>query len=124
MRTATSRCRSTAPSSRGAASRTGPPTTSRRSGDPGTVLVDDRGELVELLTDPLRRGAAAALARRDGALHGEDVAHAGGQRRRDLAELLVGEVGELDAELLAAPDAGARDLVRDPERHALAHQPL
>ena len=42
----------------------------------------------------------------------------------DLGELLVGELVELDAELLAAAYAGAGDLVGDPERHALADQPL
>ena len=31
---------------------------------------------------------------------------------------------QLDAALLAALHAGAGDLVGDPERHALAHQPL
>src|SRR6478752_1314010 len=120
MRTATSPWRSTALRRRGASSRTGPV----RSGKPGTVGVDDGGELAQLLADPGRGGASASDARGDGALHREDPAHGRRQCRRDLGELLVGELVQLDAELLAATYARAGHLVGDPERHPLAHQPL
>ena len=88
------------------------------------MLGDGGAELGELLGDPDRRGAAAAVAGGHRALDGEHVADPGGQVRRDRGELLVGQVRQLDAELLAAPHAGAGDLVGDPERHALADQPL
>ena len=49
---------------------------------------------------------------------------AGVSRASISAQLLVGELVELDAELLAAAHARAGDLVRHPERHALPDQPL
>src|SRR6478609_9969541 len=120
MRTATAPCRSTALSRRGACSRTGPD----RSSEPGTVRVDDGGELGELLADPDRCGAAAALAGGDRSLDRQDIAYGGSERRGDLRELLVGELVKVDAELLAAAYARAGDLVGDPERQALADEPL
>src|SRR6478609_5536916 len=113
MRTATSPCRSTALRMPGAVSSTGP----ERSAEATT-------ELGELLAHAHRGGAAAAGAGRDRALDGEHLADTGRERRVDLGELLVAEIGELDAELLAAAYARAGDLVGDAERHALAHQPL
>src|SRR4051812_10903158 len=123
-RTATSPCRSTAFRSRGATSRTGPTRTSRSSGEPGTVRVDEDGQLVELLADPVGRRTAAAVPRRDGALDREDLPDPGSECRGDLGELLVAQVGQVDAELLAAAYARTGDLVRDAERHALPDQPL
>src|SRR4051812_31444711 len=120
MRTATSPCRSTALRRRGASSRTGPD----RSGKPGTVGVDDGSELTELLADPDRRGAAPADARGDRTLDGQDLAHRRGQRRRDVGELLVRQLVELDVELLAAAYAGTGHLVGYPERDPFADQPL
>src|ERR1700754_92043 len=115
-RTATSPWRSTAFSSRGACSRTGPD----KSGEAGTVTVHDRGQLVELLTRAHRRGAAAPVAGGDRPLDREDGADRRRERRRDRRELVVGELVELDAELLAPADTGARDLVGPPAWHALA----
>src|SRR6478736_77928 len=123
-RTATSPWRSTAPSRRGATSRTGPARSSRRSAQPVTVSGDGGGQLGQLLAHPLRGGATPAVARRHRALGGEDLAHLRRQVRRDLRELLVAQLVELDPELLAPADAGPGDLVGHPEGHALAHQPL
>src|SRR6478736_8722873 len=84
MRTATSPCRSTEPSSRGAASRADPASTSRSSAEPGTVLVDDGGDLAELLADPPGSGAAASLPGRNRPLDREDLADSRGERRCDV----------------------------------------
>src|SRR6476659_7966711 len=108
MRTATSPCRRTAPSSRGATSRTSPVSD---SGQPGTVVRDGGPQLGQLLGDPHLRGAAARVARGDRALDGEHVAHRGRQVYVDGGELLVGQLVELAAELLAAAHARAGHLV-------------
>src|SRR3954452_10853578 len=115
MRTATSPWRSTAPRRRGATSRTGP----ERSGKPRPVGLDHGRQLGQLLADALRGRAAASLAGGDRALDGQDATHRRREGRRDLGELLVGELVELDAELLAPADAGTGDLVGDPEGDAL-----
>src|SRR3954470_24765978 len=78
-RTATSPWRSTALSSRGATSSTGPPSSSASSGEPGTVSVEERGDLVELLADPRGGGAATTVPRGHRTGHGEDLPHAGRQ---------------------------------------------
>src|SRR4051794_8082702 len=96
-RTATSPCRSVAPSRRGATSRTGPSS----SAHPGTVLRDGGPQLGQLLDDPVGCGAAAAVARRDRTIDGEHVAHGRRQVRVEVGELFVRELVELDAELLA-----------------------
>ena len=56
--------------------------------------------------------AAAAVARGDRTLDGEDLADRRCQPRVELGELLVGELVEVDAELLAAAYAGTGELVR------------
>src|SRR5690349_7814040 len=74
-------CRRTAPSRRGATSRTGP---ARDSDQPGTVVSHGGAELGELLGHPRRSGAAAGVAGGHGALDREHLAHRGGQVRVDL----------------------------------------
>src|SRR6478672_1562872 len=92
-RTATSPWRSTAPSRRGATSRTGPERTSRK---PGTVSGETVGQLGELRTYPVRGGPSPTAARGHLTLDREHRTHPAGQMRRDLCVLLVAEVGQVD----------------------------
>ena len=68
-------------------------------------------ELGELLGDALGRGASASVAGGHRALDGEHVAYGGSEARVDLRELRVGEVVELDPELLAPAYARTGQLV-------------
>ena len=72
--TATSPCRSTAPSSRGATSRTSPVSA---SGQPGTVVRDGGRSSSSCSATRTWRGAAAGVARGDRPLDGEHLADAG-----------------------------------------------
>src|SRR5262245_59242020 len=100
-RTATGPCRRVAPSRRGATSRTGRARTWRRSAEPAMHPIDRGRQLVELLGHPGGGGAAAAVARGHRPLDGQHRAHLGREVRRDRRQLLVGQLVELAAELLA-----------------------
>src|SRR4051794_11444317 len=124
MRTATSACRSVAPSSSGATPSTDLSSSARTSGEPGTELLHMGPELGELVTDARRRRTPTSVARRHRALDGEHPAHLRREVRRHLRELVVVQVGQIAAELLASAYGGAGDLVRLTERHTVSYQPL
>ena len=121
-RTVTPPCVSVAPSSRGATSSTGP----ARSVPQRHARWSARAARSSASCSRTRSGAVPPRPSREATEPStvSTVAHVGGQPRVDGGELLVGEVRELDAELLAASYAGAGQLVGDPERHALTDQPL
>src|SRR5580765_5344322 len=124
MRQATSPWRRTDPRRRGATSRTGRVSRSGSSVEGGTELPNPLDRLGELLTHPLGRRTTATGAGGDRALDGEHLAHLRGQAGRDLGQLVVGQVREVAAELLAPAYARAGDLVGLAEGKALAHEPL
>ena len=95
-----------------------------KSGELATVTAHDGDDLVELLGHPDRGRATATVAGRHGPLDREHLAHGRREGRVDRRELLVGQVGELLALVLADLDALAGDLVGDPERDVLANQPF
>ena len=91
---------------------------------PVGVLGGQRLQRRQLLGHPLRRRPPAGLARGQRARHRQHRPDLGGQPLVDAGQLVVVELVELEAGLLAEGDHRAGDLVRRAERHALADQPL
>ena len=96
----------------------------RQDPRPGAVAGCRRHDPVELLADPDRCGAAPA-EREASEPSTDSTSRTPGVRCGLIAgEVVVREVPQLDAAPLALAHARAGDLVGDPERHALADQPL
>src|SRR5699024_5847566 len=78
----------------------------------------------QLFLDAYRGGAAGGIAGGQGAMDGQYLVHPGRQRRVDGERIARGEVRQFDSAFFAYAHAGAREFVRMPERHPLAHEPL